>query len=242
MVVQAVAVFFYSSKELSNTARVNRTFNVALKSVSKGVLSILGSVPLPRYPSTSTGWGQDLHSVNAQMRVTERGREEDRWPGEHDMFFFPEGSITEHLASLRTLMSGEKNGRPTCLGSRRKFAAWLISISLLSWTAGTAVYFHQRFVLITTDMSTEIIMIYFGKTHWELNACFFLVLQLLYVTHALYLRECARNIVRHYWHSVKVKPVVFRSWWECVKLAALRITELFHLSSGQWEGNMLKQW
>jgi len=79
MVVQAVAVFlFYSSKKLSNTARVNRTFNVALKSVSKGVLSILGSVPLPRYPSTSTGWGQDLHSVNVQMRVTERGREEDR--------------------------------------------------------------------------------------------------------------------------------------------------------------------
>lgn len=104
-------------------------------SLPKGVLSILGSFPLPRYPSTSTGWGQDLHAVKEQVK--ERGREE-----EHG-----ESVISRGSDSGDTLRC---NVRPTCPGSRRKFAAWLISISQLSWTAGTAVYVHKRLVLTSS--------------------------------------------------------------------------------------------
>lgn len=104
-------------------------------SLPKGVLSILGSFPLPRYPSTSTGWGQDLHAVKEQVK--ERGREE-----EHG-----ESVISRGSDSGDTLRC---NVRPTCPGSRRKFAAWLISISQLSWTAGTAMYVHKRLVLTSS--------------------------------------------------------------------------------------------
>lgn len=41
--------------------------------------------------------------------------------------------------------------------------------------------------------------------------------------------QYCRNVVRRSWHSVKVKPAVFRSWWESVSLAALRVMELFSL-------------
>lgn len=148
---------------------MNCTPNVALKSVSKGALSILGSVPLPRYPSTSTGWGQDLHSVNAQMRVTERGREEDKWPGEHNTQRLSWGENDWAPRHPQDSHVRRKTKRLTCLGSRRKFAAWYKPAFMNSWHRSV---FRLKICADQNDMSTEIIMIFFGKTHWILNACF----------------------------------------------------------------------